>query len=140
MHCLKWVLLGFQFLQGCQGALQFRNRINWGLFNLEYCIAPGFQGFQWLAISNELRGRFQVDWSYWGPTSCKFQGSGGEIPRLHVLLGSNFLQSWISRVSREWSNNAGPATLTVVVEEKTGEDFSVVQWMGVGFLGSRGGS
>ncbi|KAA1074617.1 hypothetical protein PGT21_013744 [Puccinia graminis f. sp. tritici] len=87
-------------------------------------MVPGLQSCQWLAISNELRGRFQADWSYWSPTSGKFQGSGGETPRLQVLLGSNFLQSWISRVSREWSKVWGKASR---VEEKTGEDFSVVQ-------------
>ncbi|KAA1076644.1 hypothetical protein PGT21_014104 [Puccinia graminis f. sp. tritici] len=125
VQCLKWVLLGFQFLQGCQGVFQFRNRINWGLFNLEYYIAPGFQSLQWLAIINELRGKFQVDWSYWGPTPCKFQGCGGEIPRLQVLLGSKFLQAWHmgSKVSRDWpfSKVRGKESK---VEESAGGRFS----------------
>ncbi|KAA1131651.1 hypothetical protein PGTUg99_034630 [Puccinia graminis f. sp. tritici] len=90
------------------------------------CIDPGLQSFQWLVISNELRGSVQIDWSYWGPTSCKFQGSGGEIPRLQVLLGSNFLQAWHmgSKVSRDWpfSKVRGKSSK---VEESIGGKFSI---------------
>ncbi|KAA1099645.1 hypothetical protein PGT21_016084 [Puccinia graminis f. sp. tritici] len=118
----------FPCCRGCQGVLHSRNRINWGLFNLEYCIDPGLQSFQWLVISNELRGRFQIDWSYWGPTSCKFQGSGEEIPRLQVLLGSSFLQAWHmgSKVSRDWPFCKVRGKVSKV-EESAGGSFCVDQ-------------